>query len=195
MTFLQTQTALLNRGKERIKEFCKVNNISLPKVIVQSRDSWSFSACAYYRPEVITICLEDCGRPASEAMSRNWSWPGSTVDRTPYGVLAHELGHHVDYLTSDKKFTYSGDYSIKLRKQSGEPPITTYCPNDGEWFAEVFRLFVTNPDLLRRIRPKTYKLLIYSLLPCSELSWKEALGKNCPERVLRSQIRKMVVKV
>lgn len=32
--------------------------------------------------------------------------------------------------------------------------LTSYCPNDNEWFAELFRLFVTNPDLFERVRPR-----------------------------------------
>ena len=55
-----------------------------------------------------------------------------------------------------KKFSYFGDYSLKLRRESGERQITSYCPNDAEWFAEIMRLFITNHALLYTIRPKTW---------------------------------------
>lgn len=47
-------------------------------------------------------------------------------------------------------------------EESGELPITSYAPNPAEWFAEIFRLFVTNHGLLKQLRPKTYNILLRS---------------------------------
>lgn len=69
-----------------------------------------------------------------------------------YGVIIHELGHYVDYLANRA-------YSLTMRKNSGEEQINSYCPNDQEWFAEMFRVFVSNPSLLEQLRPKTFQLM------------------------------------
>lgn len=177
---------LLILAKSRLLEFCLLNSLPLPPIVLIEKSDWHFSVCAYYRPKTgINICLEKCQQPCGEAESRNWTWPGSTTDRSPYGVVAHELGHHADWTASNKKGAYYGDYSINLRGLSGEKPITSYCENDAEWFAEIFRLFVTNPDLLSKTRPKTYNLLLNRWVPVKG-EWLDVLGTNVPKRVIRT---------
>ncbi|TWA73960.1 hypothetical protein FBZ83_12627 [Azospirillum brasilense] len=103
----------------------------------------------------------------------------------PYGVLAHELGHHVDVLRSTTVDRYRGNFSADLRRQASEPKLTNYCPDDGEWFAEMFRLFVTNPDLLRGLRPRTYAALIergFCPVFCSD-DWRTRLA-GAPARTI-----------
>lgn len=57
-----------------------------------------------------------------------------------------------------------------------EEPITSYSPNVQEWFAEMFRLFVTNPDLLMMIRPMTYRDFIERWPNKAEKrAWREVL--------------------
>lgn len=195
-----TKSELCAIGQEHIKVFCELNGISLPAINVISRGDWMVSACAYYRPDTpfvrkwttpgINICLELCQQPCSEEPSRNWTWPGNTADREPYGVLAHELGHHCDWLSSVKKGTYFGDYSASIRARSKEAPITNYCDGDHEWFAEMFRVFFTNPDLLRHLRPATSMILLEHWKPLPAVTWREALGENCPARVIHSLINK-----
>jgi hypothetical protein len=106
------------------------------------------------------------------------------VDRTPYGVIAHELGHHADWSASDDKGPYYGDYCIKVKKRSGEKPISGYADDDWEWFAEMFRLFVTNPVLLMNLRPKTYTILRERWQPVGLFDWKKELGADVPSRVI-----------
>lgn len=192
---------LTELGKEHLAKFCETNQLSIPPVVITPKDEWLFSVCAYYRPDIckwtspgINICLEKCQVPCVAAHFRNWSWPGSTTDREPFGVLAHELGHHVDWITSDSKGPYYGDYSIKLREKSGESPITKYCDNDAEWFAEIFRLFITNHALLKLIRPRTYELLAERWKPISNENWESVLGENVPQRVINS-LRKKVLPI
>lgn len=60
-------------------------------------------------------------------------------------MIAHELGHHADWVRSDQKGRYFGGFSIATRKRCAEAPITSYCPNDAEWFAEMFRLDPKRP--------------------------------------------------
>jgi len=178
---------LLNLGKLAINEFCALNDLPVPNVTTITNDVWYFDVCAYYRPECgIKICLNKCQVPCGEITTKNWTWPCSVIDREPYGVLAHELGHHVDVVSSELKGSYFGNYSIDLRKLTNELPITKYCDNDAEWFAEIFRLFITNPSLLSVLRPKTYTALINRWKPIKDVSWTVALGDNVPSRIINT---------
>jgi hypothetical protein len=178
--------ALLDLGIALAEKFCTLNGLEVPATIITPREEWHFGVCAYYRPtKGIKICLEKCQSPCTIAESRNWTWPASTTDREPYGVVGHEIGHHIDWTASDVKGSYYGDYSIKLRASSAEKPLTSYCPNDAEWFAEMARLFITNPCLLQALRPKTYELLLQRWIPLDHGDWLTALGTNVPPRVIR----------
>ncbi len=181
--------ALFDLGMLRMSQWCKLNSFSIPPVKSMDSEAWHFpSVCAFYRPDIgIEICLDHCGFPCPEAKSRNWTWPGSTTDREPYGVITHELGHHVDFHMGFKKGSYGSDYSGAMRKATGEEPISGYCDNDWEWFAEMFRVFVTNPALLRQLRPKTYTLMCKDFKPLGDQTdWKQELRTNVPGRVVRS---------
>ncbi|MBK3799467.1 hypothetical protein GAY33_09545 [Azospirillum brasilense] len=106
-------------------------------------------------------------------------------------MLAHELGHHVDVLRSTTVDRYRGNFSADLRRQSGEPKLTNYCPDDGEWFAEMFRLFVTNPDLLRGLRPRTHAALIErGFTPLWSDDWRARLA-GAPERTIAINERRV----
>lgn len=165
---------LYDRGVALLGIFCNRNRIPYPAIEPIARDDWYFDACAFYRPDKVSICIDKCANIGTAG--RQWSYPGYTVDRTPYGVLQHELGHHVDVLNSERRGPYWGDFSVGIRKEAGEEQISSYCPNDGEWFAEMFRVFVTNPDLLRIIRPRTYAILVRRFEPVFADSWADRLN-------------------
>lgn len=185
---------LAGMGKVLAETFCRVNGIPTPALNVVKREDWLVGPCGFYRPDTkvnrkwtqpgINICVEKCRKPCEAEYSRNWSWPGYSTDRTPYGVIAHELGHHCDWINSEIKYAYSGDYSIEIKRKSGEMAITSYCPNPAEWFAEMFRVFVTNAALLKVLRPKTYKLLVKRWEPVSHRTWVKGLGLNVPSRII-----------
>lgn len=187
-----SKQALYLRGCSRVKWFCQANEIPIPSISTVDKEDWHFgSTCAYYRSACgIVICLQQCANPCSEGQVRNWNWPGSTTDREPFGVLCHELGHHCDWTKSERKGSYYGDYGVSVMKQSGEKPITGYCPNPAEWFAEMFRLFVTNHALLRCIRPKAWELLSSQWKPVSSDDWRKELGDGVPARVIQTLINK-----
>ncbi|MFK4705966.1 hypothetical protein ABIC83_002805 [Roseateles asaccharophilus] len=176
---IPTKSQLLDDGIALMERFCQANGLTAPTVAVHPRAQWRFPVCAYYRPTQIEICLDMCAAVGTSGQS--WSCPGYTVDRTPYGVIQHELGHHVDVLNSVRKNRYRGDFSINLRKETGEDPVSSYCPDDGEWFAEIFRVFVTNPDLLRIIRPATYEQLRARWTPAVIETWEQVMAR-APER-------------
>jgi hypothetical protein len=175
---------LTESGKDLVESFCEFNGLRTPRFDVREPKDWRVSACGYYRPETIFLCPTRCAAIGVSGMA--WSYPGYIIDRTPHGVMAHELGHHVDYVRSEDKGSYGGDFSERMRAASGEPKLTNYCPNDWEWFAEMFRLFVTNPLLLEAVRPRTFSLLIASgLKPVGNKPWREVL-KDAP---LRTQLQ------
>lgn len=175
-------------GVARLQQFCRTNNLDIPRVERIPRADWRFDSCAYYRPVYIAICVEQCAQKGFGG--RQWSWPGYVVDRTPFGVLQHELGHHVDIVLSGMKHGYQGSFSQLMRFSCNEEPITSYCPNDAEWFAEIFRLFVTNPDLLRLLRPKAYGELSKKFDPVVSKDWKAVL-KGAEERYFNAAQRKI----
>lgn len=199
----QSKVELLEMARLRIRRFCEVNQIPEPTINVVSQGKWRVDACAYYRPTTeaikkwatsgINICLEECQVPCPVSTCRNWSWPASVTDREPFGVICHELGHHCDWLTGERKWTYGSEYCEEVMKESEEPPVTSYCPNPAEWFAEMFRIFVTNADLLRHVRPKTYEVLIKRWKPVSLPNWLDQLGVNVPERVVKTLVNKGAV--
>lgn len=179
---MSERSDLLARGVTLVNEFCAANTISPPRVEV-SQDPTTFDTCAYYRSGVIYIWPPACA--AIGRAGRAWSYPGHSVDRTPYGVVAHELGHHVDKAHG----AAGGIYGTNYRTETGEKPLTGYCPNDNEYFAELFRLFVTNPDLLRLLRPKTYALMIARWRVAERRSWDAVLaGADRQIAVLRKRI-------
>jgi len=178
------KTSLYVEGLALMATFCEKNDISKPTVIAHEVDEWSYDVCAYYRDNVIHICLKKCAHVG--VAGRAWSFPGYVVDRTPYGVIQHELGHHVDVISGTDKDSYFSNYSKLMREGTGEKKITNYCPNDAEWFAEIFRLFVTNPDLLKRMRPLTHaRLIADGFSPVFNDVWCERLV-HAPARTIHA---------
>lgn len=180
-------------GIARAEQFCNANGLVIPHFIRKEEKDWPFGTCAYYRmtPDGkgnVVGCVKKMAHVGVAAAA--WSYPGYVADRTPFGVIAHEIGHHVDYLRADEKQgPYFSDFSRRVKAESGEKPITSYAPNDHEWFAEMMRLFITNPVLLAAIRPKTYVLLFESgLRPVEGRHWAEVL-KDAPQRT-QEQARK-----
>ncbi|HWI05788.1 MAG TPA: hypothetical protein VNT52_18420 [Acidimicrobiales bacterium] len=184
-----TKSELFAAGSLLMQIFCRVNGLTAPPIITRAAHEWPFAdACAYYRPTRIEICVARCAPIGTAGPA--WSYPGNTVDRTPYGVLQHELGHHADIVKSGATRGYMSWFSADLRRASGEERLTSYCPNDGEWFAEMFRLFVTNPDLLEKLRPKTYRLIAEHFEPLDMGAWPEVL-KHAPARTIEAAARKI----
>jgi len=188
MTY-ETKQELYDNGVDLLWTFCEANGLKVPEVERADPKTWPFGVCAYYRADRITLCVEKCAAIGVAGMA--WSFPGHSTDRTPYGVIAHELGHHVDLTRSTRKGRYYGDFSIAMRARCAEAPLTSYCPNDAEWFAEMFRLFVTNPDLLHQLRPRTFAdLLGMGFVPVFDDPWYSRLA-GAPERTVQSIINKL----
>jgi hypothetical protein len=147
---VNTKAEMFEAGCLHTLLWCELNSVKPPRIETRTGKP-DFGVCAYYRDNVITIWIDSCAGLGRSG--RLWSWPGYVVDRTPYGVLAHELGHHVE-----KAHGPRGGFRSHVWRCLDAAPLTGYCPNDNEWFAELFRLYVTNPDLLLHVRPKVADL-------------------------------------
>lgn len=161
-----------------MNRWCDENGESIPIVLADWVSPPEFGTCAYYRDSVIYIHPKHCA--AIGTAGRQWSYPGYSVDRTPYGVIQHELGHHIDKAHGPR----GGIYGVDWHRQTGEKPLTGYCPNDNEWFAEMFRLFVTNPDLLCHLRPLTWTKMMEHWKPVERRTWSEVLHEATRQRVV-----------
>lgn len=172
---------LFDLGIARIVAWCSLNQIDYPTVVESDRTR-EFGTCAYYRDGVITICVDACA--GFGHAGRQWSWPGYVVDRTPFGVLAHELGHHVD-----RQHGPAGGYRSHVWRPLDARPLTGYCPNDNEWFAELFRLFVTNPNLLHALRPQLWPQFCGEWASVETRPWRKVLCEA--ERQIRAAENKI----
>lgn len=181
---------LANLGTDIAKMFCEKNKINVPemRIIHDLNDPLvqkikAVATCGFYRTGKIHVAVPLCAHK-----NPGYSWPGFISDRTPYGVIQHELGHHVDEVKSGVNVYRARPgnfFSDKIYQASGELPITSYAPNRMEWFAEIFRLFVTNPDLLKKIRPKAYQALIdHGLNPIVTLDASTTLAAfQAPQKI------------
>lgn len=179
---------LVQLGIVRATMWCELNKIDMPPVYIV--EATRVNACAYYRPTQIVISPKQCARPGYGG--RAWSWPAYVIDRTPYGVVPHEVGHHVDWWRSGAKGPWDiCIFSSLMHQEADEPPLTGYAPNIGEWWAEMFRLFVTNPNLLFHVRPRTYTAIMRSgLLPLDNIPWRHVLA-TAPRRTLDMAAKKV----
>lgn len=162
-----TKDFLVTVGWAMITKFCNTNKIVKPDVhVMDGRPVDGVCGRYYRRHNKILIWPRACA--ALGQGGRSWSVPGYPVDRTPVGVLCHELGHHVD--------RNPGRPSRYWPARTREEPVTSYAPDNGEWFAEMFKLFMTNPDLLRLIRPRTYDLMGARWTPIEDRPWNVVLA-------------------
>lgn len=120
----------------------------------------------------------------------DWNCMVSGGEFWPLDPRAEEV-HITDIAHALKRYRYSGNLSIQLRAQSGEKPLTSYCPNDAEWFAEHFRLFVTNHALLALLRPATHALFMERWKPVSHDDWQVELGPGVPPRIIQAALNKI----
>lgn len=93
--------------------------------------------------------------PVQNPAYRSWSWPGWKTDRTAIGVVAHEVGHYVEHKLQLEAHGPAWCAIIaKYKKQ-----VSGYEPVPSEAWAESMRLFILNPDLLRKALPQRYEFI------------------------------------
>ena len=170
-----TRADLVAIGIKLSMEFLLLNRLAVPEFREDPRCNvfrGGPGAKGFYRPTVVSYCSVNHSLPVKVPV-RAWSFPGYKADVTPVGVIAHEVGHHVDHLTDlRKKFKTEWESVVQQ-----EPAVTSYEPHPGEAFAEALRLFITNPHLLRLGRPKRYAFITHTLqlMPLHDEPWHVVL--------------------
>jgi hypothetical protein len=161
--------------------FCDVNGLPTPRF--EDRTNRIHYGLYQPRTKTVSVAVDKTRPPSRTAFS--WTWPGYKADLTVLGVTAHELGHHWHFLTGERAV-------IRDFRLIGELPLTSYEPNTSEAIAESFKVFVTNPDLLRVLRPARYEFFRARLTPVIDLEWHEVLDGS-PRHVL-AVLRKLSTK-
>lgn len=186
--------AIYNVGLNICKEFLDINGIAHAKyhtgVVPHSFNKWQ--ATGLQCQDKVWVDLAKCSTPRF-VKSRNWSWPGYKVDKTPAGVVAHETGHYVvwcmrqDYSMGMNTFAKDFDAHplIDWPKIMRGKPVSGYEPTSEEAFAETMRLFILNPDLLRAGWPGRYNFLVdaIGMKPAHSHTWREVFS-HAPAHII-----------
>jgi hypothetical protein len=176
MMFIGTETKeqLLYRGLELMESFCDLNKIRMPNVFINSGLGPNYYGMFYYR-NTIHVNMKLC-RPAVKVPGYDWTFPGYVQDLSPYGILAHEFGHYI----SDRLGKSFRKNFVNIKKI--EENVTS-SDNRGldEKMAEAARLFITNPDLLRKGRPHRYEIFKRHYEPVVRNRWKTVLKHAHPK--------------
>lgn len=160
-------------GMYALDGFCKLNKIPLPKII-KNHNLKSYGVYVSGQSS-ITINPKKTRTPVDKP-GFAWSFTGYKADLTIAGVMAHETGHYVDY-----HLNWISD-NLNVKK---EPKVSSYEPNKKEVFAEMMKLFILNPDLLKQGRPLRWKFLTENLgfQPFITDKWENIL-KNANPKII-----------
>lgn len=156
-------------------EFCALNGLDLP-TFINSKITYGYRG--YYQSRRIVVDVEGGTILPNRNPGFGWTFPGYKADLTALGVGCHEFGHYVQDALGWKLVNSAARVAGVL----GEERVSGYEPNAGERFAECFRLFMTNPDLLRVGRPKRWAHLTthLGLKPVHDTPWREIFAHASP---------------
>jgi hypothetical protein len=195
------KTELLEEGLLQIMEFAKVNSLPAPTVNMvdeEVADDISFRCgCYIVSSNQILICIKRCANIGT-GTGFSQSSPASKIDRTPFGVLAHEMGHHVHSLFLTSKYFKDKHLMASSLKHTfmntKKEKISGYEPNYRESFAESMRLFISNPDLLKRACPIRYGFIYdqLQLKPLYNELWENMLVKRGTSLKIRRKVTNWV---
>ena len=179
LKFPTDKRRLFLKGRKLCLEFCKLNGIKPPKihVIDQDHEKWRIPGRQWYVNKHLSIKILSC-----DALGYGGSYPGYTIDRTPYGIICHGLGRHLDWVYSNPRksltesIIHQGEYEDSINSQAH--------------FAEMFRLFLTNPNLLEQLRPATFGSLKSMFIPVVDHTWEQVLW-NAPLRTWNQSVKKV----
>jgi hypothetical protein len=196
-----TKTELYLEGLQTAHEFLEANLIGDPEYRTYQADAATVPnrVLTYFtrtalRPEAATVGARTglyydgyvfvnvpvTAAPVKEPNHRSWSWPGWKTDRTAKGVVAHEVGHYVAHKFLPRSQEMSAQWRSLL--QACRKPVSGYEPVPSEAWAETMRLFILNPDLLRKAIPFRYNFVLeQGLRPVERLlkkGWKRVLGND-----------------
>lgn len=171
-------------GLALARRFIEENGYPQPEILIEPITR-RIRACGYYHWRKRHIVVDPARCAGYPHYHRQWAWPGYKIDTTPYGVIAHEVGHYIDHCMSSSGFRWSSH----LKDSAGEDGLTSYAnKNDLEFAAEALKLFITNPTLLEALRPATYDFILYSLKPVETRHWTEVLA-SAPDRIFNAAMK------
>jgi hypothetical protein len=164
-------------GVTRCRAFLSLNNVCEP-TFINASNGYDFG---WYTSHKVHVDVKRT-RPATITPGFAWSYPGYKADLTAYGVTAHEVGHHVHAV----KHVYREDIRTVVIR---EPRVTSYEPTMAESFAEMMKVFITNPDLLRVGRPLRWAFLTVHLRlqPVDARPWTDVLNEAHPKIIAAAQ--------
>lgn len=175
--------AAFEQAKDYVLGFLDANGIAHPYEIITEAKNPS-GLHGWYNPRFQQVFVDvKRSRPPVKTPGFAWSFTGSKADLTVTGVLAHEVGHHVHHM-----FMYRGQVNSIMQELKRirrlEARLSGYEPNVHETFAECFRLFALNPELLRVGRPMRWKLMLdLELKPAHSVPWREVLVHAHPKLI------------
>lgn len=169
----ESKEKLLYKGIELMEMFAEQNGIKIPKVFIISDNSDFYGL--FYPKNVIHVNMRQC-RTAVRTPGYDWTFPGYVQDLTPFGILAHEFGHYISDILG-KKFRKN---FINIRRIE-ENVTSTDDRGLDEKMAEAARLFITNPDLLKRGRPYRYEIFRQFYEPVVRNRWRTVLQNAHPK--------------
>lgn len=166
-------------GIERASAVLDASGLPLPGFMNATSRERGGRGYGHYEPVTQTIVVNVTRTvlpPKTPGYS--WSYPGYKADLTAFGVTCHEAGHHTDFLLPDRRARLR---EVRIVRET-EPCVTRYEPNLAEVLAEAFKLFCTNPDLLRAGRPRRFGMLVgWGLVPVEDRAWQEVLTDAHPK--------------
>ena len=163
-----------DRAFKIVSNFVIANNVIMPEIVFTEKSEPKSVYCGLYYPskKLIIIDMKKC-RPPTKTPGYAWSYPGYKADKTPYGVLLHEFGHHI---------YHTHKLSAVLCVLSKKEKVSSYEPTFDERAAETFKLFLGNPDLLRVLCPQRYKTLVdLGFTPVIHKTWQQVLEGAHPK--------------
>jgi hypothetical protein len=168
----QSKVENLAYGKSIVEAFCDFNEIKVPAFVEDNK--LNANGMYYWGKHRLLYNIKRCRTPIN-VPGFAWSYTGYKSDMTVAGVLAHEFGHYIDDIHKNP--------SKRIKKAIGtESCVTSYEPNLYEIFAEAFRVFVLNPNLLQIGRPRRYNYFIeLGLKPVVLDDWEYVLGNAHPK--------------
>ena len=168
---------------ELSKYYCEVNSLRQPIISIDT-NNFIKSTGLYINQRYskdgeskILIDFKRCKYPV-KTPGFSWSFTGYKSDKTISGVICHELGHHTHFSNDVRLWIDEFD------RLKSEDYLTSYHPSTSEDIAESIRLFILNPFLLKKLRPKRYfKLLDLGLKQITDYDW-EAILKYAPKEII-----------
>lgn len=161
----ERETLLWNEACKHIKIFCKVNNMVAPKIILS--DNNPRRAEGVYRCGTSEIKVFPGACKPTKIIQRGYlNNPYWVEDDSIFGAAVHEFAHYVHFIYLNHKAVPA--FAKKAVSLYGNT-------SRDEDFAEMVRVFIANPDLLKSIDIDRYNFLtqVCGLKPIKSVSWEK----------------------